>query len=245
MYYQGGTLFTGPYPSSTPQLWDPKVVLGLYNIEKEAITCPGFATSKGRRCWKVPARHKVNQAKSILSGPASKPYSEAVESPELGQAATILLCIYHIDQYSDIVRQWRTSLTSLASRDDHKPAQNGMNAGGRSGIPRCEPYVNGGVRDTPQQQRYSPNPKEKEMQEEERKRRQEEERKRRHEEARRREEEQRRRSEKRAQERAFIERVLLELERAQQLEAWRPIRNLYRQRNTYSQGLSTPPVQVQ
>ncbi|KAI1807879.1 hypothetical protein F4811DRAFT_503489 [Daldinia bambusicola] len=229
MYYQGGTLFTSPYPSSTPQQWDPKVAIGLYNVEKQAITCPGFAKSKGRRCWKVPARHKVKHAEDILRGPASKPFSEAVGSPELGQAANILLCIYHIDQYSDIVRQWRASLTSLASKHDSQPPQNGMN---------------------PQQQKYLPKPKERETQEEERRRREEARRReedwrRNEEEQRRREDERRRRQEKRAREREYIERVLLDLERAQQLESWRSIQNLYRSRVPYSQGLLTPPLQVQ
>ncbi|OTB20596.1 hypothetical protein K445DRAFT_313074 [Daldinia sp. EC12] len=142
MYFQRGSLVNGPYPSSTPQTWDPVAVLGLYNHEKPGITCPGTAKRSGQRCRISPARHKVDHALGILRGLANNiTTAKAAESPELCKAANILLCYCHISDVEGILCQWRCSLNNWDTKNDKKSACSATNAGGHSNIPPWENYA--------------------------------------------------------------------------------------------------------
>ncbi|KAI1375014.1 hypothetical protein F4677DRAFT_150970 [Hypoxylon crocopeplum] len=109
---------------SSPQKWDPEAVLRLINRSTGTITCIGYAHTRGRRCQNRVARHKIAYARGTLNKLAGKSASKAAQSPELGNAADILLCWQHTSQSSDTFRQWRSSIEDWAI--DHE------NAGSRS-----------------------------------------------------------------------------------------------------------------
>ncbi|KAI1417549.1 hypothetical protein F5Y13DRAFT_59617 [Hypoxylon sp. FL1857] len=118
--------FSNQYPSSSPQNWDPEDVLGLanQNYSIRGVTCMGWATTRNRRCQRVPAQHKIMSARSILNRLAHKCPSKAAGSPELREAAELLLCWQHQNQTDNLLRQWRMQLEDWAADqdDDNSPS---------------------------------------------------------------------------------------------------------------------------
>ncbi|KAI1143812.1 hypothetical protein F5Y05DRAFT_7049 [Hypoxylon sp. FL0543] len=126
MHYTNSPMFKTPYPSSSSQKWDPEVVLELANEDSTypSVTCKGWATSRNRRCQRVPAQHKITCARGILNRLARKSASKAAGSPELRDAAELLLCWQHESQLAGLLKQWRTELEDWDEdqKDDDLPS---------------------------------------------------------------------------------------------------------------------------
>ncbi|KAI0114905.1 hypothetical protein F4814DRAFT_297770 [Daldinia grandis] len=148
MYYHSCSRFNDPYPSFASQNWDPEAVLQLVNHDKKAITCPGI-TREGRRCRRVPARHKVNYAVNLLNGLASKPAPEATKSPELCKAGDTLLCYQHVNQISNVLFEWGSRLNHRAALQESDRNTNshggyvnsGTNTQRAEYAPQYDPYA--------------------------------------------------------------------------------------------------------
>ncbi|KAI0840424.1 hypothetical protein F5Y06DRAFT_262705 [Hypoxylon sp. FL0890] len=106
-----------PYSSALSQKWDPETVLELANQDfyGPTVTCMGWATSRNRRCQRVPAQHKIMSARGILNRLAGKSASKAAESSELREAAELLLCWQHTSQLAGLLRRWRIELEDWAA----------------------------------------------------------------------------------------------------------------------------------
>ncbi|OTA95821.1 hypothetical protein M434DRAFT_393464 [Hypoxylon sp. CO27-5] len=111
MYYNDTSPFNNPHTSLKSHKWDPETVMGLANRDVgDRITCIGWATSRNRRCQRGPARHKIASAVRILNRLACKNASKAAGSPELREAAELLLCWQHQHYIPDVLKQWRIEL---------------------------------------------------------------------------------------------------------------------------------------
>ncbi|KAI0887293.1 uncharacterized protein GGS22DRAFT_107370 [Annulohypoxylon maeteangense] len=116
MHFNHGSPLNSPQRLSDSQKWDPDIVLG----DIDGGCCIGFAKTRGRRCQRYIAHHKTSYGYGILNRLARGSPSEAAESPELHDAAEIMLCWQHDSQISDILRRWKRKLESWADDIESK-----------------------------------------------------------------------------------------------------------------------------